>query len=65
MVGTHRILFQAPAVDSEKVYTAPSLVALFHKANVFVKALTLLIPTWCVKVGAVFCSVEREVEIKG
>ena len=35
---SHRIPFQTPAVVIEKVY----MVALFHNANVLVKALTLL-----------------------
>ena len=39
---SHRIPFQTPAVVIEEVYIPPALVALFHKANVLVKALTLL-----------------------
>ena len=42
MCGSHRIMSQAPAVVNEKVYISPALVALFHYANVWVKALTLL-----------------------
>lgn len=40
--SSNRILFQAPAVVSEKVYIQPALVALFHNVNVLLKALTLL-----------------------
>ena len=42
MLGSHHILFQAPAVVNEKVYISLTLVALFDNANVLVKALTLL-----------------------
>ena len=41
VLGTHCIQFQAPAVVSGKVYIPLSLVALFHYANVLVKALTV------------------------
>ena len=39
VLGSHHILFQAPAVVSEKVYIPLALVVLFHNANVLVKAL--------------------------
>ena len=42
VLGNHHIQFQAPAVVSEKVYIPSALVALFHNANVLVKALALL-----------------------
>ena len=35
---SHRILFQAPAVVSKKVYIPPTLVALFHYSNVSLKS---------------------------
>ena len=43
MLGSHLILFQAPATVNEKVYIPPTLVALFHNASVLVKALTPLL----------------------
>ena len=42
LLSSHHILFQVPAVVSEKVYIPPALVALFHIADVLVKALILL-----------------------
>ena len=42
MLGSHHILFKAPAVVSDEVYIPSALVVLFHYANVLVKALTLL-----------------------
>ena len=42
VLGSHRILFKAPAVVSKKFDIPPSLVALFHNANILVKALILL-----------------------
>ena len=41
VLGSHRILFQAPAVVSKKVYIPPALVELFHNTSVLVKVYTL------------------------
>ena len=42
VLGSHCILFQVPAIVSEKVYIPPALVAFFNNADVLVKALILL-----------------------
>ena len=42
VLDSHHILFQTPAVVSEKVYIPPAMEAFFHYANVLVTALTLI-----------------------
>ena len=42
MLGSHCILFHAPVVVNEKVYTPPALVMLFHDANIFTQISTVL-----------------------